>query len=144
MTEDETRTPCAIDRRPFWPPEMPLMKMVPTGVSTACDSPISCISDCTISSLCVRGIFSLQITGYVRPTVLLQPNPERPLPRGVPTQPMNDVGQKTCNIGLYVSAPRCPQKSQLPQNMKCLTPIGILRDVVALVRRGLQGGHLQL
>ena len=53
-------------------------------------------------------------------------------------------GQKTCNIGLYVTAPNCPQKSQLPQNTKCLTPISILRVVVALVGRGLEGGHLYL
>ena len=47
------------------------------------------------------------------------------------------IGQKTFNIGLYVTAPKCLQKSQLPQNTKCLTPVGILRVVVALVGRGL-------
>ena len=48
--------------------------------------------------------------------------------------------ESLCNVGLYATAPNRPQKSQLLQNTKCLTLIGILRAVLTFAGVGAEVG----
>jgi hypothetical protein len=61
--EGLTSSSWAIDRRRFWPPEMPLMNTVPTGVSAAIVSPSSASTRSTSSWRCFVDCRSLHACG---------------------------------------------------------------------------------